>query len=355
MKKIAFIDRDGCMILEPHDFQVDDLNKIRLRVGVIPAMLRLVTAGYRLVMVTNQDGLGTTSFPQEEFDRCHDFILELFESQGIKFDDILICPHLPEEDCPCRKPRTGLLRSYLKDSGWQREASFVVGDRKTDMLLADNLGVTGYQVGNDLTWQEIAVLVIDQPRRATVTRKTKETAITVSLDLDGQGQAEIKSGIGFLDHMLESFTKHSGYNLKLSCEGDTWVDEHHTTEDIAITIGEAIKKALGDKRGIQRFGFLLPMDETLAQVAIDLSGRAYFVFEGSFKREAVGGLATELVPHFFHSLSDGLLANIHIMVKGENEHHKVEGMFKSVAKALALSTARPNPGEGDIPSTKGAL
>lgn len=355
MNKIAFIDRDGCLIHEPNDFQVDRLDKIRLMKDVIPSLLKLKTSGYKLIMVSNQDGLGSKSFPQEDFDLCHSFMLNIFESQGVIFDEILICPHFSEDECQCRKPKTGLLTEYLKDSNWLREESFMVGDRETDLELARNLGVQGYLISPSRGWADIVTTQVDKPRRSSVQRKTKETDIKIDVDLDGTGMASIQSGIGFLDHMLESFTKHSKFNIKIVCNGDTWVDEHHTTEDIALALGEAISQAIGDKRGIQRFGFLLPMDEALAQIALDLSGRSFFAFDGEFSRESVGGLPTELVPHFFHSLSEALKANLHIKISGENEHHKIEAMFKGVAKALSQATARPNPGEGDIPSTKGTL
>ena len=355
MRKIAFLDRDGCLIEEPSDYQVDALDKIRLMPFVVPSLLKLKDAGYELVMVTNQDGLGTKSFPEKDFTLCQDFMLDLFKSQGIHFDAIYICPHFDKDRCLCRKPKTGLLTDYLSSTTWQRESSIMVGDRQSDMELAANLGVKGYQISQQASWQQIVHEVLDKPRKASIHRGTKETKISVIADLDGSGVASIKTGIGFLDHMLESFSKHAKIDLSVLCEGDLWVDEHHTAEDIALALGKALLSALSDKRGIERFGFLLPMDEALCEVALDLSGRSYFVFEGSFKREAVGGLATELVPHFFRSLAEALGANIHMKVTGDNEHHKIEAMFKSFAKAFHMATRKDKAAKGEIPSTKGVL
>ena len=291
MNKILFIDRDGTLVKEPADFQVDAPEKVALVEGVIPALLRFKAAGYQLVMVSNQDGLGTDSFPQADFDRTQAFILDIFRSQGIEFDDIRICPHVDADNCECRKPKPGLLMDYLRD-GFDRERSAVIGDRDTDLELARNLGIAGFRLegfqGRGSDWASIARVLLDAPRRASVDRATRETRIRCQVDLDDGGQQDIDTGIGFFDHMLESLARHGGFSLELSCAGDLEVDEHHTVEDCALVLGEALDKALGERRGIQRFGFLLPMDETRAMATVDLSGRPYFVMEGEFPRENVG-------------------------------------------------------------------
>ena len=353
---VLFIDRDGTLIEEPDDFQVDALEKIRLLPAVIPALLRLVNAGYRLVMVSNQDGLGTGSFPQEDFDRCQSHILALFASQGIRFDDILICPHLPNDGCTCRKPRTGLLTRLLARTDIDLERSAVIGDRQTDMQLAGNIGIRGFLVAPSSSWEHgwpgIASALLDYERRAEVRRETRETRIRVQVNLDNELPVVIDTGLGFLDHMLEQIARHGGFSMQLECDGDLHIDEHHTVEDIALSLGQALRQALGNKLGISRFGFLLPMDETEAKVSIDLSGRPYFSFEGSFPRAEVGGLATELVPHFFRSFADALAAALHVEVRGENTHHMVEACFKSTGRALRQAIRI----EGEsLPSTKGML
>ncbi len=349
-----FVDRDGVLVEEPPDEQVDRLDKIRFVPGVFGALAELQRAGYRLVMVTNQDGLGTNSFPQDHFERCQQFILDALSSQGVRFDAVCICPHRPADDCDCRKPKTGLLEAYLADHDYVREQSAVIGDRDTDMQLASNLGVRGLRLrlnGSPAeTWAGVArELTI---RRATVLRQTQETHINVSVALGSEEPSRVTTGIGFFDHMLEQLSKHGGFRLQLDCKGDLHIDEHHTIEDCALALGEALRKALGDKRGIGRYGFLLAMDESQAQVAIDLSGRAYFVFEGQFGREAVGTLPTELVPHFFRSLSDALGCALHIQVRGENTHHMIEACFKSVGRALRPALARLG---AELPTTKGML
>jgi imidazoleglycerol-phosphate dehydratase/histidinol-phosphatase len=351
---IAFLDRDGTLIWEPPDEQVDRLDKVELVPGVIPALLRLKEAGYQFVMVTNQDGLGTESFPEPDFRLVQDFVLGLFRTQGIVFRDIFVCPHRPADGCNCRKPNPGILGPFLGTVELDRERSFVVGDRETDLEFARNIGVKGYRLNpsDPDAWRALVHDVLDRPRTATVTRNTKETRIRVTVDLDQEGPIAIRTGIGFLDHMLDQVAKHGGFSLQLECDGDLQVDEHHTVEDVALALGEALRKALGDKRGIRRFGFVLPMDETRAQVTLDLSGRPYLVFKGRFAREAVGGLPTELVPHFFRSLADSLGANLHITVRGENTHHMVEACFKATGRALRQAIAR----EGNaLPSTKGVL
>ena len=337
-EKVLFLDRDGTLNTEPADEQVDALAKVRLVPGVIPALLSLRDAGYRFVMVTNQDGLGSPSFPQEDFDACHQHILALLSSQGIDFDEVLVCPHFDADNCDCRKPRTGLLTRFLAKTDLDLGASAVIGDRETDMQLAANLGVRGFLLdeggGYEHSWDGIRAALLSSDRHASIERRTRETAIVLSVNLDEPGPIDISTGIGFYDHMLEQIAKHGGFSLRLDCQGDLEVDEHHTVEDTAICLGKALRKALGDKVGINRYGFLLPMDESSAKVALDLSGRAAFSFDGAFSRSEVGSLPTELVPHFFLSLADSLGAALQIEVRGENDHHMIEACFKSVGRAL---------------------
>jgi imidazoleglycerol-phosphate dehydratase/histidinol-phosphatase len=352
--KVLFVDRDGTLVVEPPDEQVDRLDKIRFVPDVFASLQQLVRAGYRLVMVTNQDGLGTASFPQPDFAIPQQFILEAFASQGITFDAICICPHLPDDGCDCRKPAAKIVEGYLRDHTIDLAHSAVVGDREADLRLAQNLGVRGLRLriggSEPETWPAIARELL--ARRATVHRKTKETDITVSVDLDAEGPIQIATGQGFFDHMLEQLAKHGGFSMRLACQGDLHIDEHHTVEDCALAIGEALKKALGSKAGIGRYGFLLAMDESRAQVAIDLSGRPYSVFDGTFGRTEVGGLATELVPHFFRSLADALGCALHVAVTGENTHHMVEACFKGTGRALRQAFRREG---SELPSTKGVL
>ena len=352
-RKILFIDRDGCLIVEPPDEQIDSFDKLDLLPGVIGALQRCVAAGYELVMVSNQDGLGTARFPQETFDGPHALLLRILASQGIVFREQLIDRSFAHERLDTRKPGIGMLRHYLSDDGWSRAASAVIGDRDTDMQLAANLGVRGLRVGpQGESWDGIAHRLLDAPRTATVHRNTKETRITVNVDLDRVAEPTIRTGLGFFDHMLEQIGKHGGFALELTCDGDTHIDEHHTIEDCALALGQALKQALGDKRGIGRYGFTLPMDESFASAALDLSGRPYFVFEGSFPRERVGDIPTELVPHFFRSLCETMGANLHLVVRGENAHHMVEACFKAVARTLRQAIRREG---SELPSTKGTL
>lgn len=354
MKKILFLDRDGTLIAEPLDQQIDRLDKFELEPGVIPALLRLRDAGWKFVMVTNQDGLGTPSFPLRDFKPLQELLLRICSSQGLDFEAVRVCPHTSADRCDCRKPKPGLLLDYLRDTTWDRASSAVIGDRKTDLELATALGVRGLRYDRKkLGWAEIARQIVDAPRRATIVRQTNETRITVAVDLDTPGPAKLDTGLGFFDHMLEQIAKNAGLGLAISCAGDLEVDEHHTIEDVGLALGTALRQALGDKRGIGRYGFTAPMDESLAQVALDLSGRAHFVFNGRFPREKVGELPTEMVPHFFKSVSDSLAATLHMEVKGENAHHMVEALFKGFGRALKPALAR---GAGtDVPSTKGSL
>ena len=353
-KKILFIDRDGTLITEPFDQQIDRLDKFALEPGCIPALLRLCHAGYKFVMVTNQDGLGTPSFREEEFRPIQKLLLDVLGSQGIDFEAVRVCPHTTADRCDCRKPKTGLLTDYLKATDWSRELSAVIGDRESDVQLAQNLGVRALRYDRAaLGWAEIARQLVDAPRRATIVRETKETKITVSVDLDQAGPAQLATGLGFFDHMLEQIARNAGISLAVKCAGDLEIDEHHTVEDVGIALGTALRQALGDKRGVGRYGFVLPMDEAQARVALDLSGRAYFVFEGRFPRDIVGELPTELVPHFFRSLSDALAATLQMSVTGDNTHHMVETLFKGFGRALRPAIARGTGSE--IPSTKGVL
>lgn len=352
-RRILFVDRDGCLIEEPADEQIDRFEKLALLPGVIGALQRFVAAGYELVMVTNQDGLGTDSFPEADFSGPHELLMRILASQGIGFRDVLIDRSFPHESKDTRKPGIGLMRAYLADDDWSRTASAMVGDRETDLKFAANIGVRGFRVGpQGVSWSELAHQLLDAPRMATVVRNTSETRITVKVDLDKLAEPKTYTGLGFFDHMLEQIGKHGGFALELHCDGDTHIDEHHTIEDCALALGQALKQALGDKRGIGRYGFTLPMDESQARATLDLSGRPYFVFEGSFQRERVGDVPTELVPHFFRSLCETLGANLHLSVQGDNAHHMVEACFKVVARTLRQAIRREG---SELPSTKGTL
>ncbi len=353
-EKILFLDRDGTLIEEPEDFQVDSVDKVRLVAGVIPALLEIARHGFRFVMVSNQDGLGTASFPREQFEACHTHALELFSSQGISFDEIFICPHLPEDHCECRKPRTGLLSRYLAAHDIDTEASAVIGDRDTDMQLAERIGLRGIRVNTDgaSSWPEITEFLCYSDRKSSCRRVTNETSIDLSVNLDSPSVVDVDTGIGFYDHMLEQVARHGGFSLTLACTGDLAVDEHHTVEDTAICLGTALREAVGNKLGIGRYGFLLPMDESAAKVALDLSGRSAFEFKGDFPRDKVGELSTEMVEHFFRSLSESLGAALHIEVRGRNTHHMVEACFKAVGRALRQAVRREGT---ELPSTKGTL
>lgn len=353
-RKILFIDRDGTLIEEPEDEQVDRLDKVRLLPGVIPALLELADAGFEFVLVSNQDGLGTDAFPTADFERCHRHAMALFESQGIRFSEEFICPHLPGDGCACRKPRTGLLTRFLAGTDLDLDRSAVIGDRDSDLELARNIGIAGILVGgpHGRDWRSIARTLRGSDRRATVNRQTRETSIDVTVSLDDTAATRIDTGIGFFDHMLEQVAKHGGFGLELAVRGDLEVDEHHTVEDTAICLGTALREALGDKRGIGRYGFTVPMDESEARCSLDLSGRGAFVFRGAFTRDRVGALSTEMVEHFFRSLAESLGAALHLEVTGANAHHMVESCFKCVGRALRQAIRRE---DSDLPSTKGLL
>jgi imidazoleglycerol-phosphate dehydratase / histidinol-phosphatase len=351
---IVFVDRDGTLIEEPADQQVDSLAKVRFMPGVFAALGELQRRGFRLAMVTNQDGLGTDSFPRHTFEEPQEFILSAFRSQGIEFHAVFVCPHFKSDGCDCRKPKPGLVKDYLRAADVDLARSAVIGDRDTDLEFARNIGVRGLRVlrngSDEETWPAIVRAI--SARQARVERRTQETNIEVQVGLDATAPIHVATGIGFFDHMLEQLAKHGGFSLELTCKGDLQIDEHHTVEDCALALGEALRKALGSKIGIARYGFLLPMDEAQAKVAIDLSGRAYAQFEGRFGREQVGGLPTELVPHFFHSLAESMGAAVHVGVTGENTHHMIEACFKGVGRALRQAFRRESD---ELPSTKGVL
>lgn len=352
-RRILFIDRDGTLIIEPEDQQIDSLEKLELIPGVIPALLELQKAGYELVMVSNQDGLGTDSYPQQDFEVPQQKLVGLLDSQGIRFSAVHIDPHFEHENAPTRKPGIGMVLDYLKSGELDLRDSYVIGDRQTDLDMADNMGIGGLRIGENFeNWASITHRLIKQPRQATVERKTNETDIRVFVDLDAGGSSVVETGIGFLDHMLDQLASHGGFRLELSCRGDLEIDEHHTVEDCALALGQALDQALGERRGIGRYGFLLPMDESLAQVAIDLSGRPAFVFEADFPRDQVGELSTEMVQHFFASLSQSLGAALHLKVEGGNTHHMIEALFKGTGRSLKPALARQGT---DLPSTKGML
>jgi imidazoleglycerol-phosphate dehydratase/histidinol-phosphatase len=366
-RRVLFIDRDGTLIEEPSDFQIDRFEKLRFVAGMIPALLRLRDAGFEFVMVSNQDGLGTDAFPRADFEGPQALLVQLLDSQGIRFREILIDESFEHEGKPTRKPGVGMLMHYLRDRDVDLAASAVIGDRETDLALAQNLGCRGFRLGaGHWTWDAIAHALVDAPRTARVERRTRETAIVVEVDLDRAAEPQISTGLGFFDHMLEQFGKHGGFALALRCEGDLHIDEHHTVEDSALALGQALRDALADKRGIARYGaasdrdeagvraadFVLPMDDCVATATLDLSGRPYFVFDGRFSRSEVGGLATELVPHFFRSLCDAAGINLHLGVRGDNAHHQVEACFKVVARALRVALRRDGR---ELPTTKGQL
>lgn len=367
-KKILFIDRDDTILREPKDnFQIDSFDKFSFMPGAISALRRIALSGeYTLVMVTNQDGLGTASYPEEDFLPPHRMMLNVLASEGVVFKEICIDRSFEHEGKDTRKPGIGMLTGYLNGE-WDIANSFVIGDRKTDADLARNLGAGAILVqperppqewarSVDLAttdWHRIASFLLNRPRRAAVRRTTRETDIEVALTLEAEGNAEVSTGIGFFDHMLEQIAKHSSTDLEVRCKGDLHIDEHHTVEDTALALGEALKKALGNRRGITRYAFVLPMDEALATVALDLGGRPHLEWDVALRRERVGELPTELVPHFFRSLCTTLGATLHISAKGENDHHIIESIFKGFAKTLGQAVRRTDSVE--VPSTKGVL
>lgn len=365
MKKALFIDRDGTIIAEPDDEQVDSLEKLRFVPGAISALRQLAGKGYELVMVSNQDGLGTASFPESDFWPAHNFMLDTLKGEGVVFDDILIDRSFPEDNLPTRKPGLGMLGKYL-DGSYDMAASYVIGDRLTDMQLARNLGAKGILLAEEsdenhdlchiatTDWHRIAASILSAPRTARVDRATSETDIHIAVNLDGGQPSRIDTGLKFFDHMLWQLPHHAGISLDLVCKGDLEVDEHHTMEDVAIALGKALKQALGDKRGIGRYGFVLPMDESRAMVLLDFGGRAELVWDVTFTREYVGDTPTEMFHHVFKSLASAMEANIYVQARGENNHHLVEGVFKAFARALRMAVHR-TPFSYDLPSSKGIL
>lgn len=364
MKRVLFIDRDGTIIVEPHtDFQVDALEKLEFLPGIFQNLSKIVKElDYELVMVTNQDGLGTEKFPEDTFWPVHNKMLQALESEGITFSEIFIDRSFEHENLPTRKPGTAMLQKYIYGN-YDLANSFVIGDRKTDVQLAENLGSKSIFFSEDRddratiaaeNWAEIYQFLKSTPRKVSVKRSTNETAIEVEVNLDGSGISEIDTGLHFFDHMLEQISRHGGLDLKIKVAGDLQVDEHHTIEDTAIVLGQAVLDALGSKKGIERYGFLLPMDDCLAQVAIDFGGRPWLVWHADFKREYIGDCPTEMFYHFFKSFSDSAKCNINIKVEGENEHHKIESVFKAFAKALKMAVNQSDR-NFNLPSTKGTL
>ena len=363
MKKIIFIDRDGTIIVEPEGFQIDSYAKFRFLPNVISALKKIsLETDFDLVMVTNQDGLGTSSFPEKTFWPVQNLMLEILASEGIDFSDICIDRSFPNEKAKTRKPNTGMLEKYLNEK-YDLANSFVIGDRKTDVQLAKNLGCSAIQISGrknkdcvltTMDWNEIADFLTYQPRISSVHRKTAETDIAITLNLDGSGISKIKSKIGFLNHMLTLLAKHAKFDLNVQIKGDLEVDKHHTVEDTAIVLGQAFSKALADKRGVERYGFFLPMDESRAEVSLDLGGRFYLKWDAKFKREKIGEMPTELFRHFFYSFAEHASCNLYIKARGKNEHHKIEAIFKAFARSLKNAVIRDNF-DRSIPSTKGML
>ncbi|CAM4185104.1 bifunctional histidinol-phosphatase/imidazoleglycerol-phosphate dehydratase HisB [Pseudoalteromonas byunsanensis] len=347
-----FIDRDGTLIEEPiTDKQVDSLEKLSLLPNVIPALLQLQAAGYRLVMVSNQDGLGTDSFPTADFDIAQNKMMEIFISQGISFDEVLICPHFDEDNCQCRKPKTGLLNELMRSGKVDLSRSYVIGDRQTDIGLAQNLCIEGILYDNN--WPAIVTKLTTQDRQACVTRNTKETQISVAANLDQSANGEINTGLGFFDHMLDQIRTHANIGLNIKASGDLHIDEHHLVEDVGIALGQVLKSALGTKSQIARYGFSLPMDECKAECQLDLSGRASFVLNANFSREKVGDLDVQMVEHFFKSLADNAQISLILRVSDGNCHHQVEGLFKAFSRALRMATAQDL--QQQTASSKGCL
>jgi imidazoleglycerol-phosphate dehydratase/histidinol-phosphatase len=369
MKKVLFIDRDGTLIFEPEDFQVDSFEKLRLLPGVINNLSRIASElDFEFVMVTNQDGLGTDSYPESDFYPVQNFLIELLENEGVTFSEICVDRSFERDGSPNRKPGTGMLKKYFS-ADYDLANSFVIGDRETDIQLAVNLGAKAIFIKNDnfqiahsdervsliaTSWDEIYRFLKRPERRIKHRRTTKETDILVELNLDGSGRAEISTGIAFFDHMLEQIARHGMVDLTVKCDGDLHIDEHHTIEDVAITLGEAFNLALADKRGMERYGFCLPMDDCLAQVALDFGGRNWLVWEAEFKREKIGEMPTEMFFHFFKSFTDKAQCNLNIKAEGTNEHHKIEGIFKAFAKAIKMAV-RIDSSSDILPSTKGRL
>ena len=376
MKKVLFIDRDGTLTVEPNDFQLDTFNKLVFYPGVFQYLGNISRdLDYELIMVTNQDGLGTENFPESDFWPTQKFLIKTFKNEGIIFKEVFIDRTFPEDNAPTRKPGTALLESYINNTNYDLKNSFVIGDRLTDMQLAKNLGCKGVFIDNnpalgaeevsdkDLdstivlktkSWEFIYRHLLMRDRAVSFERKTSETVVYIEINLDGRGESKVETGLAFFDHMLDQFSKHGGIDLSLKTVGDLEVDEHHTIEDTAIALGEAISVALGDKKGIERYGFTLPMDDSLAEVSIDFGGRSWLVWEADFRREMIGKMPTEMFYHFFKSFADSAKANLNIRAKGENEHHKIEAIFKAFAKSIKMAIKK-DVEKMILPSTKGTL
>ena len=376
MKKVLFIDRDGTLTIEPSDFQLDAYDKLVFYPGVFQYLGNIVRdLDYDLVMVTNQDGLGTDSFPETDFWPTQNFLINTFKNEGIVFKEVFIDRTFSEDNAPTRKPGTAMLESYMNNNSYDLKNSFVIGDRLTDMQLAKNLGCKGIFIDNNAAlgadevtdqdlentiafktkaWEEIYRKLLMKDRAVFYSRNTKETQIDIEINLDGVGESKVETGLPFFDHMLDQLSRHGGIDLSLKTNGDLEIDEHHTIEDTAIAIGEAFSKALGDKKGIERYGFTLPMDDALAQVSIDFGGRSWLVWEADFRREMIGKMPTEMFYHFFKSFADGAKANLNVKAEGTNEHHKIEAIFKAFAKAIKMAIKRDEE-KMILPSTKGSL
>ena len=354
-QRILFIDRDGTILREPEDEQIDSYDKFEFLPGAITALSFLVRhTDYKLVLVSNQDGLGTDSYPEADFWPTHNLMLDILKGEGIVFHDQHIDRSFPHENLPTRKPGTAMLASYINNPEVDMEHSYVIGDRQTDAQLAENLGCRSLIVGEGMDWKRISEILFAGDRKVSVSRKTHETDIQVTVGLDGNGKSNISTGLGFFDHMLEQISRHGNIDLDITCHGDLHVDEHHTIEDTALALGECFALALGDKRGIERYGYSLPMDDCLCQVSLDFGGRPWLVWDAEFKREKVGEMPTEMFLHFFKSLSDSARMNLNIKAEGTNEHHKIEGVFKAFARAVKMAIKRDIE-HFDLPSSKGTL
>ncbi|MGL4391835.1 MAG: bifunctional histidinol-phosphatase/imidazoleglycerol-phosphate dehydratase HisB [Fusobacteriaceae bacterium] len=361
-KKILFVDRDGTLIVEPpKTFQVNSLEEMTFLPYVISSLKKISDAGFEIIIVTNQDGLGTEKNPRENYEKINSKMFEVFAGEGVKFSNIFECPHFKEENCSCRKPKLGMISDWLKkieknsDTNIDKNNSYMIGDRETDIEFGNNLGIKSFLITENFSWQNIADEILKKPRKAEISRKTKETEIFVGINLDGNGKSKINTRIKFLDHMLEQIPKHGNFDLEIFCSGDLQIDEHHSIEDIGIALGEAFKKALeNNKNGIERYAFdrLLVMDEAKVEISIDLSGRPYFVFDGNFDREFVGDFPTEMLEHFLHSFFLTALINAHVSISGKNSHHKIECIFKGLAKVLRDAVKKTGTG---VISTKGVL
>ncbi len=355
MKKILFIDRDGTILREPEDEQVDSFEKFSFVPGAIGALSFLAHhTDYHLVMVSNQDGLGTDSYPEADFWPTHNLMLDILRGEGVEFEAQHIDRSFPHDNLPTRKPGTAMLASYIKDTEVDMAASYVIGDRVTDAQLAKNLGCNSLILGEGMDWRRITEILFAGDRTATVTRTTHETDIQVTVGLDGNGKSDICTGLGFFDHMLEQIARHGNIDLTIHCRGDLHVDEHHTIEDTALALGECLAMALGNKRGIERYGYSLPMDDCLCMVSLDFGGRPWLVWDAEFHREKIGEMPTEMFLHFFKSLSDSARMNLNIRAEGANEHHKIEGIFKALARALKMAVKRDIE-HFNLPTSKGML